>query len=307
MDDSFHAALPASALQVLRFLTDEAAAGRRGVLVTIVGTTGATARDRGTMMAVSQSGDSRGSLSSGCVEAAIVAEALEALADGAPRTVRFGAGSPYLDIRLPCGGGLELLFVPDPPGLDVAAARLEARLPATVVQGDFAATHVPALRLVVIGQGPECAALIGLGLGFGTRAELLSPDAWLCAAVEAMGATAHALLTPAATPMLSADRWTAIVFLFHDHDWEPALLEQALALPAFYIGAMGSRATHAARLEALAARGVSAEAAARIVSPLGIIMAARDPATLAVSALAQIVDRYRGVTVPVNVPAALET
>lgn len=61
-------------------------------------------RNPGTIMGVAQDGSFAGSLSGGCIENAVVAEALEALKEDAPRMVRFGAGSPYLDIKLPCGG-----------------------------------------------------------------------------------------------------------------------------------------------------------------------------------------------------------
>ena len=80
--------------------------------------------------------------------------------------------------------------------------------------------------------------------------------------------------------------------LFHDHEWETALLAQALGQPALFIGAMGSAATHARRLEALAAAGVGAAAASRVTGPIGLIPAARDPQTLALSVLAQVVAAY---------------
>lgn len=81
--------------------------------------------------------------------------------------------------------------------------------------------------------------------------------------------------------------------LFHDHDWETELLLQLLEQTPFFIGAMGSRATHAWRLRILAERGVAAASLARIVGPVGLIDAARDPETLALSALGQIVGFYQ--------------
>jgi xanthine dehydrogenase accessory factor len=101
------------------------------------------------------------------------------------------------------------------------------------------------------------------------------------------------LKTPAAHPALVLDRWSALVMLFHDHDWETALLEQGLAQEALYIGAMGSRRTHSSRLAALADAGVPSEQAARIRGPIGLIPAARDPETLALSVLAEIVAAWQ--------------
>ena len=81
--------------------------------------------------------------------------------------------------------------------------------------------------------------------------------------------------------------------LFHDHDWETALLRQALAQEALFIGAMGSARTHANRLAALEAAGVPAEQAARVCGPIGLIPAARDPQTLALSVLSEVVAKWQ--------------
>ncbi len=92
--------------------------------------------------------------------------------------------------------------------------------------------------------------------------------------------------------MLTGDRWTASIFLFHDHDWEDALMESALDLPHFYIGAMGGRKAHDRRCEALRARGVSEAKLATIHAPIGLFHSSRDPQTLALSTLAQTVRVY---------------
>src|SRR3546814_16748928 len=75
-------------------------------------------------MAVLDNGDCAVSFSSGCVEAAIIAEAIEVFSESRPRVVRFGQGSPYIDIKLPCGGGIDALFLHD-PSTDVLELALE--------------------------------------------------------------------------------------------------------------------------------------------------------------------------------------
>ena len=90
-------------------------------------------------------------------------------------------------------------------------------------------------------------------------------------------------------PEVTDDKWTALVLMFHDHDWEYALLEQALKGNAFYIGAMGSIRTHQDRCEMLKDKGVSPEDIARIHGPIGIIPTMRDANLLALSTLAEIV------------------
>jgi xanthine dehydrogenase accessory factor len=86
--------------------------------------------------------------------------------------------------------------------------------------------------------------------------------------------------------------WHATAMLFHDHDWEAPLLTQLLHLKSLSVAAMGSRATHAARLAALEERGVSPQDCARIKCPIGLIHASRDPDTLALSAFVEAVDAY---------------
>jgi len=77
--------------------------------------------------------------------------------------------------------------------------------------------------------------------------------------------------------------------MFHDHDWEGALLKQALGGEAFYIGAMGSERTHASRKDMLGLRGLAANDIARIRGPIGIIPSMRDANLLALSTLAELV------------------
>lgn len=298
-----------NARAIFRFLRAAAERGERHVLVTLTDVVGSSSRSPGTHMAVSESGAFSGSLSGGCVEAAVVAEALAVLKRGRAALVRFGAGSRYIDIRLPCGGGIDLLFTPDPPKevIAKALARLEARSSVTlaleqngrcdIVQEAatgwtdyaFQVTHQPDLQLVVVGHGAEAVSLARLGIAHGTDVRVLSPDpATLVSARSFTQDTVH-LPTPASTQAMTADEHSAIVFLFHDHDWEPLLMAAALATPAFFVGAMGSRRTHAQRLAVLREHGLPSGDAARIVGPIGLIPAARDPDTLALSVLAQIV------------------
>lgn len=300
---------------VFHFVAEAQSAGRRCVLVTVTAVTGASTRSPGAHLAVSEDGRFAGSISGGCVEAAVVAEALDALATGSPREVRFGAGSPYLDIRLPCGGGVDLMFSPlDEMGFGARALTLlDDRMPirislpfggsATVerAEGGFsverradgvAVTHIPPLRLALIGHGATVDTLGLLAHASAADVAVLSPDADQIARAHAWGSSAEMLRTPTAAPHFRSDAWTAIAFLFHDHDWEPALIARMLGEDSFFIGAMGSRKTHADRTEALRARGVGQDAIDRIVAPIGLIPSMRDPETLAVSILAQVTAAY---------------
>jgi xanthine dehydrogenase accessory factor len=114
----------------------------------------------------------------------------------------------------------------------------------------------------------------------------------MVSALVANGEDARVLVMTTNLPALGADRWTAAVLLFHDHDWEGPILSQLLETDAFYIGAMGSRAAHQARCDDLRSRGIADEQIARIQGPIGLIPSMRDPETLAVSVLAELIDRY---------------
>lgn len=78
----------------------------------------------------------------------------------------------------------------------------------------------------------------------------------------------------------------------HDHEYEPAILQRMLATPAFYIGAQGSRAIQTARLAQLKANGVSTDELARLRGPIGLIPSSRDPKSLAISVLSEVVGEH---------------
>ena len=93
---------------------------------------------------------------------------------------------------------------------------------------------------------------------------------------------------------IALDMRSAVVTLTHDPKLDDPALAAALRSPAFYVGALGSKKTHAARLGRLKAQGFDDAALARIHGPVGLDIEAQTPAEIAVSILAQIVARLRG-------------
>ena len=290
---------------ILGFLADAAAAGNGGVLVTLTGIEGASSRGIGAQMAVLADGRSAGSFSGGCIEAAVIAEAQDVLAKGRGRTVRYGVGSPYLDIRLPCGGGIDLLFTPcpDPAVLRAVLARLDARRAAALRLSEggaalsdapgargFQRNYAPPLRLIALGHGEDLTALVRLSRAFGVSVEAYAPATDRLAMAEPGIAP---LVSRTALPELAGDPWTAFVFLFHDHDWEEQLLPHALSQDGFYHGAVGSARTHHARLTGLRLIGVTQSRLDSLRGGIGLIPATRDPATLALSILGEVVQDYQ--------------
>lgn len=304
-------------LPIFSFLKSNLEAGQKTVLVTLIAVTGASTRNPGAHMAVAADGSSAGSFSGGCVEAAVVSDALEVIESGKPRETRFGAGSRYLDIRLPCGGSIDLLFTPIIDGQAVFEIfeRIKKREPLTIILdsesvklrceaqtsnrisveregSQILVHHIPAAKIIILGHGPSVESLVKLSVSYGIDCAVLSPDPVVIDNVQCLASSANLLKTPAANALLDPDPWTACIFYFHDHDWEARLMKQALSSPAFYIGAMGSRKTHAVRQQYLAELGVSDEAQARMAAPIGLIPSTRDPATLALSTLAEVVECY---------------
>jgi len=248
-------------------------------LCTIVGIDGSFSRRLGAQLAVHPDGSITGSLADGCLEKQLATEVAEATC---AVTKRFGAGSPLIDFRLPCGSGLDVLIDPSPDrsACLAAVAGLDAREPATLALSSDSLPqrhYIPALRLQLFGEGPELAALTALARAAGIETAAHGKDA----------------LSLGRSPSgLDSDRWTAVVLLFHDHEWEQAILEWALATPAFHIGAQGGREARRGRVERLTQAGVSADELSRIHSPVGVIPRSREPGVLALSVLAEIVGAY---------------
>jgi len=282
------------------------AAAVGAALCTIVDIQGSFSRRVGAQLAVGGDGRIAGDLADGCLEAALAAD-IAALTPGTRQLVRYGAGSARIDQQLPCGGGLDILIdtAPDRAVLAEAVARLDRRQPATLAlpiaadggavrlladdqptgrtPGLFRRRYAPPLRLIALGAGPELAALCRLAAAAGIALDAHRP----------IGPPDQGDLALGRAPQgIAIDRWSAILMLFHDHEWERALLPWALASDAFFIGAQGGHAARAARIERLRAEGTDEAAIARVRSPVGLIARARDPAVLALSALADIVAAY---------------
>jgi xanthine dehydrogenase accessory factor len=301
-------------VRVLQFLKDCQKRGEPSVLVTVCAVEGSSMRGPGTIMGVAQDGSFAGSLSGGCIENAVVAEALEALEVCSSRLVRFGAGSPYLDIKLPCGGGLDVHFCPlegsnlPQLALEAVAARRSFSLRVTNGSADLVSGwqkpsfdpanqtstfgHWPVPRIAIIGHGAGVEALAVLGQTMGCDVETLTSDEGIIKRFELLNIPATRLDRPSQTDLLNSDPWTAFVFLFHDHDWELDLMERAFALPHFYFGAMGGKKAHVQRSEALRARGIMDAQLTAMRAPIGLFHSSRDPQTLALSTLAEIIRCY---------------
>jgi xanthine dehydrogenase accessory factor len=297
-------------LDVVAFAEAELAAGRPAALITIVGLDGPFSRPLGAQLAVA--GDKRfaGSISGGCLEQALTEEAQIAMKEGKNRTLRYGTGSPYLDVRLPCGGGIDLyvdvsvdravlqraialgrarrsfsmLFDPasQSSSLRIEEQQVEAK------PAEFVRRFDPKLRIVLAGRGWEIVAMSQLAQTTDVELVVASQEAATLEFCRPYADQLIQLTVPKARPDLPLDEHTAVACLFHEHEWEAQLLLSALRSPAFYVGALGSRQTQRRRVEVLEALGATAQAIGRLKGPIGLF-ASQDPRSLAVSALAEIV------------------
>ena len=305
---------PDDPASVFSLLLEGAREGLAGALITIVDINGGAPRALGAQMAVLEDGRYCGYVSGGCVEAAVAGEAIRCIGAGADEIMRFGTGSPFIDIKLPCGGSIDVhVHVRPEAGMLAEAQRmLDLRAPFCVAfratagttalvpgsaprersewrDGVFYRHYHPLTQLVLIGEGHELVSLAQIG-----RAAGLPVRSFMTA--EAHGEVVVRAGSPvvpvsgAKLPELPVDPFTAIVFLLHDRFKESRLLESALGYDPFYIGALGSRRTHATRVARLEAAGLGEERIARLHGPIGLYGPTRTSSALAISVLGEITE-----------------
>ena len=296
------------ALDVLRAAIGFFDNGEQFALAIVTGTEGGAVRAPGAMMAVGASGQSTGYVSGGCIDSDVCMRAQKAIQSGKAESLKYGKGSPFIDIRLPCGGSIDLALLPNPDEAVVRASieQLEARRPITlnVSSGNLQFSdssnsnpntfnYRPKINLRIAGRGIEPITLANIAVAGGLACELWSIDPECIAAASTMhGIDTVQLTSPADLPKITDSSETAFVLMFHDKDWEAALLRQAVTGSAFYIGAVGSSSTHADRSQQLLDGGMSPKDLERVRGPIGLVPSMRDASMLAYSILAEIVQVF---------------
>jgi len=158
----------------------------------------------------------------------------------------------------------------------------------------FVQPLVPPLRIIVAGATHIGQVFAELARQIGYAVTVVDPRS-VFASEERFGAAVAVAEWPEASfDKLGIDRRTAVVALTHASHIDDEALTAALRSPCMYIGALGSRATHAKRLDRLAAAGFSTEDLQRIHAPIGLNIGAKGPAEIAVSILAEIIKASRG-------------
>jgi len=243
--------------------------GHKVAMLTLMAIEGNAPYPVGTQMLVRDDGEFEGQITGGCAEIALVQQALIAIKSRQNITERYGHNSRFFDIKLPCGSGLDITFdvQTELKTYQSIASQLNSRKSVTIHE---AKTYLPTPRLLIFGQGPIINSLIELASCSGFDVLLFDHQQ-------------HYELS------LYCDAYTGLVSLFHEHEYEIDILASAVTQPLFYIGALGSKVTHSARLEKLRKNGVDAEKMKKIHGPIGINIHSHTPAQIAVSIIAQVI------------------
>jgi xanthine dehydrogenase accessory factor len=157
----------------------------------------------------------------------------------------------------------------------------------------FFAVHVPPVKLVVVGAVHISQAMVPVVEALGLDLTIVDPRTAFATPERFPGVKLLADWPDDALPPLEVDPYTAFVALTHDPKIDDPALAHALRAGCFYIGALGSRKTHAARLARLAAAGFDEVTLARIRAPIGLDIGAVSPAEIAVAILGEIIAAQR--------------
>jgi xanthine dehydrogenase accessory factor len=159
----------------------------------------------------------------------------------------------------------------------------------------FLTVYVPPPRLVITGAVHISQALAPVARLLGYDVTIVDPRTAFASAERFPDVKLLAQWPDEALPPLNIDRFTAFVALTHDPKIDDPALIHVLSRDCFYIGALGSRKTHARRLERLKAQGIGDAELARIHAPIGLDIGAISPPEIAVSIMAEITARLRQV------------
>lgn len=301
------------------------AAGQRCVLVTVLGTFGASPRPPGAMAVISEQGLITGSVSGGCVEDDLVHEVMggalwQAPEPGQPRVLTRVYGRDAAErerYRLPCGNALRLAVEPFWPlaptqqalraiqarqlivkRLDYLSGRVTLSPAGQALdfhddEAGFTTVLGPLYRLLLIGATEVSRYLLPIAQSLGYAVSLCDPRTEYTGTWQEPGATLVAGMPDDVVLAFACDERTAVVTVTHDPKLDDLALMEALKTPAFYVGALGSSMTTARRKDRLQQFDLTATQVARLRGPVGLPIGSRSPAEIAVSIAAELIQVRR--------------
>ena len=309
--------------------------GKKVALATVVGTWGSSPRPAGSHLIVDGKSNFVGSVSGGCIEGAVITEALETISDGQVRVLEFGVTNEQAwDVGLACGGNIRLFVesITNPKELELIADTrpltvvtelssgkkrlLNANDSLTddlqnsdaldksiqeVVRNDISRLisvegneyfvellNLP-LRMIIVGAVHISQALVGIAKSAGFEVSVIDPRGSFATKTRFPDVTLIDEWPDDAVKTLKPDNRTALVTLTHDPKLDDPALEAALVSDCFYIGSLGSKKTHSARVERLLSNGFTDKQINRIHAPIGLDIGAKSPSEIAVSILAEVI------------------
>jgi len=297
-------------LEVLRRSVEWLDAGKRVLLVTVVKTWGSSPRSPGALLAVREDGQVVGSVSGGCIEDDIV-----------ERSRREGAYVKRPQ-AVPCGGTIQLVLEPlsrdsrlaelleEVQRGQLVARRLDLEsasvtlAPARAGDGlafdgeTLVTVHGPRYRMLMIGAGQLSKYLAQIAVGLDYQVTVCDPRVEYTDTWDIPGVTLVKTMPDDTVIEMKLDERCAVVALTHDPKLDDLALMEALKSPAFYVGALGSRANNAKRRKRLEEFDLTREQIARLHGPIGLYVGSRTPPEIAISILAEITAVKNGVALP---------
>jgi|TARA_R100000501_G_scaffold15113_1_gene27382 xanthine dehydrogenase accessory factor len=286
--------------------------GHRVAVATVTKTWGSAPRGQGAHLFIRDDGLFEGSVSGGCVEGDVVTEALSALDTEVPKRLSYGvADARAWEVGLACGGQIEILVQPVGAHgfareyLDRIISSRDAGKMLTLytgtdgvtseqaAEGAFARSYSPPLTLMIVGAVHISQALIPIARTLGYDVRAVDPRGNFAKGERFAGIDIDDRWPDEALAEWRPGAASAVVTLTHDPKLDDPALIAALRSDAFYIAALGSRRTHAARVERLLAEGFSESDIARIKGPAGLDIGAANPPEIALSVAAEMVATWR--------------
>lgn len=297
-------------LEVLEALSQWQKAQKAAVLATVISAWGSAPRRPGSQMAIRADGHIVGSVSGGCVEGDVIAQALEMMdatpeaspAATAVRQADYGVSDASAwAVGLACGGQIRVHLHIPPAGFadQTLVAMAETGVAEVALDlGDAAdpvtVTYAAPLRLLILGGVHIAQALVALAPTVGLSPTIIDPRGGFASPERFPGVPLLTDWPDQAVEAFGIDARTAVVALTHDDKLDDPALIAAFASPAFYIGALGSRRTQEKRRDRMLTAGVSPADYARLHGPIGLDIGATNPSEIAVAILAEIVATLRG-------------
>lgn len=314
--------------------------GRKLALATVITAWGSAPRRIGSHLVIDEDGNFEGSVSGGCVEGAVITEALDVIESGNAQTLSFGvADEKAWEVGLSCGGKIEIyvekvdldylkklnqaigqrqavvtitqLSDQGPSGLDrviLEGDLIDGKLASAVEQcflsgkscalndGNqdlFLNVYLPMPIIVVIGAVHISQALAKIAQVAGFEIRIIDPRTAFATKSRFENIDLIADWPQAAFEQKPIDKYCALVAVTHDPKIDDFALSAGLEQGCFYVGALGSRKTHASRLVRLEQLGLSTTALEKIHAPIGLDIGASNPQEIAVSIMAEIISSFR--------------